>query len=232
MAKQVGWQIDKMPEKMTALATFHGELLNKMSRDPKVFNRINNAAAGIVSKYFNAYVDAVARIDKYRYHHIYEFGMVGNKAGRLFKSSIRNGQITYSLIDASVPNENGYTFAKKAFIMEAGEPILIQPKNATFLAYDLNGEFIISKESFVPQPGGPYVAGAFQAIADEFFNSSLPNKALREFNFYDTIVNEMKAQTKSVSKKIDAGAVNQSAQLAAQAAYGIAGKVEEIDNRL
>lgn len=232
MAKQVGWQIDKMPEKMTAMATFHGELLNKISRDPKVFSRINNAAAGIVSKYFNAYVDAAARIDKYRYHHIYEFGMVGNKTGRLFKSSIRNGTISYSLIDASLPNQNGYPFSKKAFIMEAGEPIVIRPKSASFLVYDLNGDIIVSRQSVVTQPGGPYVAGAFQAIADEFFNSSLPNKALREFGFYDTIIKEMKTQTKTVAKKIDAGAINQSAQMAAQAAYGIAGKVEEIDNRL
>jgi hypothetical protein len=232
MAKQVGWQLDKMPEKVTALATFHGQLLNKMNNDPNVNSRISNAAAGIVSKYFEFYVDAIARIDKYRYHHIYEFGMTGNKDGRLFKSTVRNGKITYSLIDATVPNKNGEPFSKKAFIMEAGEPIVITPKSASFLVYDLNGETIVSRKSVITQPGGPYVAGAFKNIADEFFKSNMPNKALREFGFFSTIAKEINAETNSVSAKINRGAINQSAQLAAQSAYGIVGKVEGIDNRL
>lgn len=232
MAKKIGWQLDLMPEKMIALATFHGELLNKLNRDPVVYGRISNAGASIVSKYFNSYVDAIARIDPYRYHHIYEFGMTGNSEGRLFKSKIRNGQITYSLIDATKPNNDGYTFSKKAFIMEAGEPIVITPKSSNFLVYDFNGELIVSQKSVVNQPGGPYVAGAFSKIFNDFFKSNMPNKALREFGFYDTIAREIGLETKKVSPKINSGAVKNSAQLAAQAAYGIAGRVEQIDNRL
>jgi hypothetical protein len=232
MAKQVGWQLDKMPEKISALATFHGALLNNLSSNPQAYNRIRNAGANIVSKYFNAYVDAVARIDRYRYHHIYEFGMVGDSNARLFKSTVKNGNISYSFIDASKPNNDGFPFSKKAFIMEAGDPIVITPKSGEFLVYDFNGDTIVSRRSVVDEPGGPYVAGAFRSIFEEFFKSGMPNKALREFGFYNTIEKGIEAETKKVSPRINAGAFNSSAQMAAQAAYGIAGKVEEIDNRL
>lgn len=232
MAKQIGWQLDKMPEKISALATFHGALLNNLSSNPQTYNRIRNAGANIVSKYFNAYVDAIARIDTYRYHHIYEFGMVGNANARLFKSTVRDGRISYSFIDASKPNNNGFPFSKKAFIMEAGEPIVITPKSGEFLVYDFNGDTIVSRKSIVNEPGGAYVGGAFKGIFDEFFKSGMPNKALREFGFYNTIVKGIETETKKVSPKINSGALNSSAEMAAQAAYGIAGKVEEIDNRL
>jgi hypothetical protein len=233
MAKtKVGWDTGQMPEKMIAMAKFHGSLLRDLQNDPKTYNMIASAGAKIISKYFDAYVDHVARIDSYRYHHIYEFGMTGNSSGRLFKSSIKNGNISYSLIDAKVPNKDGYSFSKKAFVMEAGEPITITPKNGEFLVYDLNGEMIVSRGSFVPSPGGTFVKGSFADIFNEFFNSNLPEKALREFKFYDTIEKALESETKKMENSVSNGDIKNSASKAAEAAYGIARKVEDNANRL
>lgn len=232
MAKKVGWQLDMMPDKMKAMATFHGELLKTLESNPQVNKTISSAGARIVSKYFDAYLDHIAKIDSYRYHHIYEFGMTGSSSGRLFKSSIRNGVISYSFIDASKPNNNGYMFSKKAFVMEAGSPLEITPKNSKYLVYDLNGELVFSSKSVVMNPGGKYVAGAFQQIFEEFFNSTLPNKALKEFGFYDTIEQAIGKESSSAAKAINAGDINNAAGKAARAAYGIAGKVEDNGNRL
>lgn len=232
MAKKIGWETGQMPDKMMAMATFHGALLKELQQNPKVYERIANAGARIISKYFDAYVDHVARIDPYRYHHIYEFGRTGSSSARLFKSIVKNGNISYSLTEAKVPNKDGYPFPNKAFVMEAGEPILITPKRGEFLVYDLNGELIVSKQSYVEAPGGPFVGGAFAAIFDEFFNSNIPEKALKEFGFYDTIIKALESETAKMDKAVTAGDIKNSAAKAAAAAYGIAGKVENIGNRL
>ena len=233
MAKvKVGWDTGKMPEKIMAMGTFHGTLLNKLHKDPSVVKKVTNAGAQIISKYFENYVDAIARIDSYRYHHIYEFDKVGDKSSRLFKSTIKNGTITYSLLPATQPNRNGAMFQQKAFIMESGTPIIIEPTNSTLLAFEIDGEQIFARSTYVQNPGGPYVAGSFKAIFEEYFKSRLPNNALRDSGFYDTIEQGISEETLKVSSRISSGAVRQYAQQAAQAAYGIAGKVESNANRL
>jgi hypothetical protein len=232
MAKKVGWQLDLMPEKMMALAKFHGSLLTNISEEGIVGGRIKESGARIVARYFESYLDAVSKIDPYRYHHVYEFGMTGNKSGRLFKSTVKGGSISYSFTDSKVPNENGQVFVKKAFIMESGQPLVITPKSSEFLAFEIDGEQIFARSTYVQNPGGPYVAGSFRAVFEEYFKSRLPNNALRDSGFYDTIEQGISEETMKVSSRISAGAVNQHAQQAAQAAYGIAGKVESNANRL
>jgi len=233
MAKvKVGWDTGKMPEKIMALGTFHGTLLYKLSKDPKVINRITNAGAQIISKYFENYLDAIARIDPYRYHHIYEFGKVGNKTSRLFRSTIKNGTISYSLLPASVPNQNGAIFQQKAFIMEEGVPITIVPRVSNMLAFEVDGEYVFTTQSYIPNPGGPYVKNAFKDIFDEFFNSGIPEKALTELGFYKEIEDGILNETKKIEPKISAGKIKGTAVDAASAAYGIVGKVESRANRL
>lgn len=232
MAKKVGWNLDLMPEKMIALATFHGALLKNLEENAPAGRRIKDAGVRIVSTYFEAYLDAIARIDPYRYHHIYEFGMTGNKTGRLFRSSIKNGAVNYSFIDSKVPNQNGDIFVKKAFVMESGQPLTINASPGKFLAFEIDGEQVFARSTYVQNPGGPYVAGSFRAIFEEYFNSRLPNAALRDAKFYDTIEKSILDETRKVSSRISAGSVRQSAQKAAESAYGIAGKVENIGDRL
>ena len=230
--KKVGWQLDLMPEKMVALATFHDSILRNMQSTPQTYNKIVSSGARVISKYFDAYVDHVARIDSYRFHHIYEFDKVGMKNSRLFKSQIVNGQITYTLIEASSPNREGYPFPQKAFVMEQGQRIVIKPNKGYLLFYEVDGEFRGSSQSTIENPGGPFVAGAFQKVFEEFFNSSLPEKALREFGFYDTILKGLEQETKNIEKSISAGDIKNSAAKAARAAYGIADRLDRDVNRL
>ncbi len=232
MASKVGWKIDKMPEKVIAMASYHGALARAIDSDPSASNRIRNAGASIISRYFDAYVDAAARMDPSRYHHIYEFGMTGSKNGRLFKSSIKNGEISYSLQDASVPNNNGYPFTKKAFVMEAGRPVVINPNSSTLLVYELNGETIFSEGSVVQSPGGAYVAGAFNKIFSDFFRSGMPAKALEEFGFFKEIILGIEKESMSAFSQITSGQTNRAEQMAKDSANSIAGKVEQNGNRL
>lgn len=231
MAK-LGWNTGLMPEKIMALGTFHGTLLDKLHKDQNVVKRITQSGAGIISKYFDTYVDAIARIDPYRYHHIYEFGMTGNKSARLFKSTVKNGIISYSLLPASVPNQNGQIFQQKAFIMEEGTPIIIEPTNSNILAFEIDGESVFTNKSVVMNPGGKFVKNAFKEIFDEFFNSNMPDKALKEFGFYSEIEQGIVNESGKIISQISAGKIKGTAMSAANAAYGIAGKVEGRGNRL
>lgn len=229
---RVGWDTGKMPEKIMAMATFHGTLLNQLHKNPSVVKRVTNAGAQIISKYFENYVDAVARIDSYRYHHIYEFDKVGDKSSRLFKSTIKNGTIIYSLLPATQPNRNGAFFQQKAFVMESGTPVVVQPTSANILAFEVDGEMVFTNRSVINQPGGPYVMNSFKGIFDEFFKSNMPEKALRELGFYKEIEDGIFNETKKVESKINAGKIRGTAIDAANAAYGIAGRIEGRANRL
>lgn len=233
MAKlKSGWDLGLMPEKMMALGTFHGTLLNKLHKDPSVVKKITNAGAQIISNYFSNYVDAIARIDNYRYHHIYEFGKVGNKSARLFQGTVKNGIISYTLLPSSQPNNNGVIFQQKAFVMEEGTPIIIQPTNSSILAFEIDGEMIFSQQSIINQPGGPYVANAFRDLFNEFFSSNLPEKALKEMGFYSEIENGIIKETENIIPKISKGKIRGTAIDAANAAYGIAGRIDARVNRL
>ena len=233
MAKvKLGWDLGLMPEKMMALGTFHGTLLTKIHKDPSVVKKITNAGAQIISNYFSNYVDAIARIDNYKYHHIYEFGKVGNKSARLFQGTVKNGVISYTLIPSSQPNQNGVVFQQKAFIMEAGTPLIIEPVNSNILAFEIDGNMIFTNRSVIQQPGGPYVANAFRDLFNEFFNSNLPDKALKEMGFYYEIENGILKETENIIPKISKGKIRGTAIDAANAAYGIAGRIENRGNRL
>lgn len=230
MAKQTGWYLDKMPEKIMALAGFHGNLLTTISSNPAVVSTITNAGARLVSRYFEAYIDHLARANSNAYHHIYEFGMSGNPSARLFKGTIKNGNISYSFIDASMPNNNGQMFPKKAFVMEEGTPLDIFPRQSQFLVYDLNGETIFSKHSHVENPGGEQVEGAFQSAFTSFFNSNLPERALKEFGFYNAIEDGIRYETQKVFGTVNSGNVSSAKSAGQSAAERIARKVDSLGN--
>lgn len=232
MAKRVGWYLDKMPEKIMSLAGFHGELLTELSKNQEVVSSISASGAKIITRYFEAYVDHLARSSPSTYHHIYEFDKVGDKNSRLFKSNISGGDFSYSFINSSSPNRNGQVFTKKAFIMEEGNSLDIYPKQAEFLVYDLNGETIFSKHSFVQNPGGEQVKGAFQSAFTSFFNSNLPEKALKEFGFYSTILNGIEKETAAVMSIVKSGNVSSAKNQGKLAAHKIARRVELIADRL
>lgn len=215
-----------------ALAGFHNSLLTELSTNQSVVSTITNSGARIVSKYFESYIDHLARANASSYHHIYEFGAVGSKAGRLFRANIRNGNISYSFTNSVVPNNNGQVFSKKAFIMEEGTPLDIFPRQSQFLVYDLNGETIFSKHSYVRNPGGEDVQGSFKSAFTSFFNSNLPDRALKEFGFYAAIANGIGNETKNASSVVRAGNISSAKNQGKLAAHKIAGRVESIGNRL
>lgn len=229
MAKLKAFNTGKFPEKVFAMASYDGAILQQTYEDPVNKTKINRGAAFLIRNYFDVYMDAKARGAPKAYHHVYEFDKTGDKQSRLFKSTIANAgdgsvTLTYSLTMASEPNRQGYEFPSKAIVMEQGDPVTILPKRKKYLKYRLeNGEFITSKQSYVPQPGGP-VAGNFQEVHNNFMRYRA-HFVLKKFKFYETVERAIITKRRLVIPRINSGMVTDAVRRAtidaAQIAQGV-----------
>jgi hypothetical protein len=119
---------------------------------------------------FSAYIDAAARSNPSQFHHVYEWGMVGEEAGRLFEMQMyptgNSLVITYVFLPSVVPNENGVVFTEKATIMEEGRPVTFETDKAVPIG---DGEFRTGSFTFIP--GGEDVNGAFRKAFISYFTA-------------------------------------------------------------
>jgi hypothetical protein len=209
----------ELPQKMAALANYHADLINQLSNEEKA--RIQEQGLKHIAKYFESYVDHLARLSPERYHHVYEPGMVGNENGRLFKSSLgktnRQATLLYSFKQSRVPGDSGYVFRMKATIMEAGTPVQIKAKRAKRLAFEIDGEMVFAKETMVINPGGTAVQNSFAKTFNTFMNAKA-NQVLIELGFYERIERAILEETKLVLRKISSGTISGMAAEAAKSA--------------
>lgn len=203
--------------KILALTDYDMQVLTRV-HTKKNKDLIEEGAAKLLLTYFENYVDARARANPYRLHHIYEFDLTGDKASRLFKRNITKSPagviMSFSFKPAKNPNREGYMFASKAIVMEEGKPLTIKPRRSKYLMYRLrDGRFVkTSKPSFVEHPGGIEVKGAF---AQEFkeFTSVQAKRILTEFRFFEKINDNIRLKRSGIIPKINSqkitGLVNQ-----------------------
>jgi hypothetical protein len=120
---------------------------------------------------FGQYMDMMAASNPHRFHHVYEWGMVGAPEGRLFEltATPTGGStiITYQFQNSVVPNENGVIFAQKATVMESGQSVTIDPSGPVPIN---NGEmFRVGPFTFIP--GGEDTNGAFRETFMLYFTT-------------------------------------------------------------
>ena len=121
------------------------------------------------------YIDAKARGNPDRLHHVYEPDLAGSPGSRLFKfdanvsksNIIFNGLFLPSSKSSSSSNE---PFRDKARIMENGISIVVEPKNSEVLVFENDGELVFTRSAItIEHPGGDQVANSFGETVDEFF---------------------------------------------------------------
>jgi hypothetical protein len=227
----------KFPEKVFALATYDSTILERTYNKPENKRKISRGAAFLVKNYFDVYMDALARKATKSYHHIYEFDRAGSKDARLFKGVISDvpggAALSYTFTQAKQPNREGYAFPNKAEVMEAGEPITIRPKTKAYLKYQLRTQsrygghymkgWVMSKESFVPNPGGD-VGGNFEREIAHFMRYRATN-VLKKFKYYERIEESIKQKRRMMIPRINAGMVTDAVSRASADADIIAGAV-------
>jgi len=204
----------KMAEKIVATAKYHTETLSELHNNPQNKSQIIKNGLNLVGQYFGFYMDNLARRDSASFHHVYENDKVGNPNARLFYYTIVGGasssSIQYTFRDATVPESSGQVFRKRAFVMEAGNPVTIKPRNGKVLVFDLDGEKIFTKKSYVPNPGGTAVSGAFERTFNSYMNKQAA-MMLEDVGFYDKIDKEMLKESEVALSRISSGNLNGSA---------------------
>jgi hypothetical protein len=201
----------KMPEKIMAVAEYHTATLSQLHTSQTNKNQIIRNALEMVGEYFGFYMDNIARRDPKSFHHVYEKDRVGQKGSRLFYYTVSGSagapSMQYSFRDATVPESSGQVFRKKAFVMEEGNPITIKPRSGKFLVFDIDGEKVFAKQSYVPNPGGTQVSGSFERVFEDYMNRQA-SLMLEDVGFYDKINREILKESELSLSRISSGNLN------------------------
>jgi hypothetical protein len=123
------------------------------------------------------FIDSNARVSPDILHHVYEWYMTGSPQARLFDIKYLSSQgglsvnATFSQ-SKSIKSGAKKPFYNKAIVMEKGISLTIVPRDSKVLAFEQDGEQVFTGGPVVVQnPGGPQVAGSFERVFNQFFNS-------------------------------------------------------------
>ena len=150
-----------------------------------------------VAEAIKQYIDANARVSPEMLHHVYEWERTGSPEARLydinytvsnlglsFKSSFRQS--------SSIQAGSSQPFYNKAKIMEDGIPVRIEPKLASVLAFNDDGEQVFTPNPVtVRNPGGEATNGGFEKTFDNFFNNYFSQAFLRSSGILDYLQDPM-----------------------------------------
>ncbi|QWT29926.1 hypothetical protein SEA_TUNATARTARE_33 [Streptomyces phage TunaTartare] len=185
----VGFNVDT-----TEAAALTG-FLQKLSIDIKSARHISPVLKYthvIMSQAFTEYMATVAPAQQSRFHHVYEWGQVGDPTAKLWDDKLignganRTATFTWRASKQTVPvrpdfKEVGvkqiHVFVWKAPVMEYGKNIVIEPKRGKFISYftgptDPESKYpgpggeeptITTNPIRVTDPGGAMVKGSFTA---------------------------------------------------------------------
>lgn len=120
------------------------------------------------------YVDSNARVTPELLHHVYEWHKTGSPKARLFDIdyTISNAGITFNSKlkqSTSIKEGSNVPFADKARIMENGIGVIISPKRANALRFEIDGEIVYTKNDVIVDNPGGETEGQFEKVINEFF---------------------------------------------------------------
>ena len=151
-----------------------------------------------IDKDFGLFIDSQARVKPRSLHHVYEWNKTGQATSRLFKLNKLDApglsfKIAYELklSKTSVPSKSRkqksrYVFANKASVMEKGMPIIIRPKSAERLVFEIDGEVIFmpkGKSVTVKSPGGRASTNQFDLAYSRYFSGPLVSNSIKASGF-------------------------------------------------
>lgn len=177
----VGFNVDTT--EAAALAGF----LKRLSLDIKTSRHIGPVLKythAAMSNAFTEYMSVVGAAQPSRFHHVYEWGQVGDPTAKLWDDKLlgngasRTATFTWRASKQVVPVRQDFSdvgvkqihvFVWKAPVMEYGKNIVIRPKRGKFLAFftgPTNPEMkykmqVTANPIQVTDPGGPMVKGSF-----------------------------------------------------------------------
>ena len=189
---QVKFDDKKFMKKMNNIVDYSFGFFEGAQKGKTVF--LNNLGRDTVEA-LKMFVDANAKMDPMSMHHVYEWGKVGMASKRLFEVTHTVSNLGLSIKSdfkqsTSIKQGSLVPFYNKARIMEYGQPVVIKPRNASVLSFNVGGEQIFTKNPVnVSNPGGDWVQGSYEKTFDNFMNYYFKQTFLRASGIYDHLSN-------------------------------------------
>ena len=195
-ANQKGVLRDSTVAQISAYVYYEAAVISKLTTNKPFQNAFGKMMFDQINTDFGNYIDALARSKPKSLHHVYEWKKSGNKTARLFKLN-KTEQVglsfgvNYEFLPSKsmVPSSNGrrrHVFANKASIMEKGNPLVIRPKNAERLVFQIDDETIFMPKGAsvtVKRPGGSAARNQFTLAHSRFFSGNLVNDSIKRSGF-------------------------------------------------
>jgi hypothetical protein len=229
---------DSTVAQISAAIFYKTNVLAKLTLNKAFQNSFNNILYNQINEDFGQYIDAKARTSPKSLHHVYEWGKVGDRSARLFKLNkiSQNGlmfQINYDLTDSksfvpSKTSKRSHVFIKKASIMEEGKTVIITPRFAERLVFNIDEDTIFMPKGqsvTVTKPGGVATKNSFLFAYKHFFTGQLVNLSIKKsgfqrlFNSSLSKALEVPVQIKTVKYKFSPNSIASEAEAALIGAF-------------
>lgn len=232
---------DSTVAQVSAFLYYEAAVLSKITTNAEFKNLFKTTIFNQIEKDFGMYVDSQARVKPRSLHHVYEWNKTGVPIARLFNLSRLDTEglsfkinYDFKVSKSSVPSKNKkqkkkYIFANKAFIMETGMPVVIRPRSAERLVFELDGETVFMPKGTsvtVKRPGGAQATNQFSLSYGRFFGGQLVNASIKSsglqriFNSRMTKALNLPINIKKVQYSFTAGKIRSQADTALQQAFG------------
>lgn len=238
-SNQSGPLKDSTVAQISAFVYYEAAVISKLTTNAQFKAFFTKTMFDQINIDFGNYIDALARSRPKSLHHVYEWKKNGNKTARLFKLNkiSEDGlsfRINYELLPSKsmVPNSTGkrrHVFVNKASIMEEGKPLVIRPKNAERLVFQIDDETVFmpkGKSVTVIRPGGSASTNQFTLAHSRFFSGRLVNESIRKsgfqrvFNSSITKALSVPSNIKKVQYSFSPNLIRSQADAALVAAFG------------
>lgn len=187
---------DSTVAQISATVYYQAQVMAKLTSNKNFQNKFNSMIFKQIEEDFGSYIDAKARTAPIAFHHVYEWKKTGDAGARLFKInklsqdglSFRIGY-DFKLSKSLVPTSKGkhrHVFANKATVMESGMPVIIRPRSAERLVFEVNGYTVFMPKGApvtVTKPGGTRVKDSFKIAYKQFFTGNLVNLSIKKSGF-------------------------------------------------
>ena len=230
---------DSTVAQISAAIYYQASVVSKITTNKQFQSRFQEILFGQIKKDFSNYVDSQARTNPKSLHHVYEWKKTGMPSARLFDIKvIGTDGLSFKIgselkpSKSMVPTNFGksrHVFANKASVMEAGNPVVIRPRNAERLVFEMDGIVVRMPKGMpvtVKRPGGGKATGRFKIEYARFFTGNLVNLSIKNskfqqiFNASATKAMNLPVDIKKVKYSFSPNTINMQAEAALSAAFG------------
>ncbi len=232
---------DSTVAQISAFLYYEASVLSKLTRNAEFASLFKKTIFNQIDKDFGQYIDAQARSKPKSLHHVYEWNKVGSPTHRLFNLTLVDQpglsfriSRDFKLSKSSVPSKNKkqkkkYVFANKASVIEAGMPVVIRPRSAERLVFELDGRTVFMPKGssvVVKRPGGTAATNQFSLSYGRFFGGQLVNSSIKASGFqriFNSAMSKALAvpiNIRKVQYSFSAGKIRMQADSALRASFG------------